>query len=120
MEITSLKPVRIVPANFGPLRGANGDARITGPCGDTMEFWVLVEEGRVKRATFTTDGCDNSMRCGSAAATLAEGKTLDAARAISQAAVLAAAGDVPEQSRHCGLLAANTLKAALATSLIPS
>jgi len=115
MEIGSLKPVRIVPFNFGPLRGANGDARITGPCGDTMEFWVIVEDGRVKRATFTTDGCDHSTRCGSAAATLAEGKTVEEARVISQAAVLAAAGDIPENSRHCGLLAANTLKAALAT-----
>jgi len=115
MEITGLKPVRIVPANFGPLRGANANARITGPCGDTMEFWVLVEDGRVKRATFTTDGCDPSIRCGSAAASLAEGKTLKEAQTITQADVLAAAGDIPKESRHCGLLAANTLKAALAT-----
>jgi nitrogen fixation NifU-like protein len=114
MEITSLKPVRIMPANFGPLRGANGNARITGPCGDTMEFWVRVKDGRVEHTTFTTDGCDHSMRCGSAAASLAIGKTLAEAATISQAGVLAAA-DIPDQSEHCGLLAANTLKAALAT-----
>jgi nitrogen fixation NifU-like protein len=114
MEITSLKPVRIVPANFGPLRGANANARITGPCGDTMEFWLQIKDGRVERATFTTDGCDHSMRCGSAAAALANGKTLVEAAGISQADVLAAA-DIPDQSEHCGLLAANTLKAALAT-----
>jgi len=115
MEITSLKPVRIVPANFGPLRGANGNARITGPCGDTMEFWVRVKNGRIAQATFTTDGCDHSMRCGSAAAILANGKTLADAAAISQTNVLAAAGVIPDHSQHCGLLAANTLKAALAT-----
>jgi nitrogen fixation NifU-like protein len=115
MEITSLKPVRIVPANFGPLRGANGNARITGPCGDTMEFWVRVKDGRVEHTTFTTDGCDHSMRCGSAAAALANGKTLAEAAAVSQADVLVAAGDIPDHSQHCGLLAANTLKAALAT-----
>ncbi len=114
MEITSLKPVRIVPANFGPLRGANANARITGPCGDTMEFWLRVKDGRVERVTFTTDGCDHSMRCGSAAATWAEGKTVTIVAAISQADVLAAAGEVPDHSQHCGLLAANTLKAALA------
>ncbi len=115
MEITSLKPVRIVPTNFGPLRGANANARITGPCGDTMEFWLHVKDGRVERVTFTTDGCDHSMRCGSAAAALANGKTLAEAAAISQADVLAAAGNIPDHSQHCGLLAANTLKAALAT-----
>ncbi|MDK2858534.1 MAG: hypothetical protein PWQ89_1653, partial [Verrucomicrobiota bacterium] len=32
---------------FGPLKGANGNVRITGPCGDTMEFWVLIQDGRV-------------------------------------------------------------------------
>ena len=115
MEVTSLKPVRIVPANFGPLRDAIGNVRITGPCGDTMEFWLHVKHGRVERATFTTDGCDHSMRCGSAAAARAEGKTLTEAAAISQADVLAAAGDIPDHSQHCGLLAANALKAALTT-----
>ena len=115
MEITGLKPIRIVPVNFGPLRGANANARLTGPCGDTMEFWLRVKDGRVKQAMFTTDGCDHSMSCGSAAAALTKGKTLADAATISQAAVLAAAGSIPSESQHCGLLAANTLKAALAT-----
>ncbi len=115
MQITELKPVRVVPANFGPLRGANANARITGPCGDTMEFWLRVEDGRVKCAMFTTDGCEASIRCGSAAAEWAEGKPVEVVAAVTQADVLAAAGNIPEESKHCGLLAANTLKAALAT-----
>jgi NifU-like protein involved in Fe-S cluster formation len=113
MDITGLKPVRIVPANFGPLRDANANARFKGPCGDTMEFWLRIEGGRVLNATFTTDGCDHSLRCGSAAATLAVGKTTAEATAITQADVLAAAGSVPEDSQHCGLLASFTLKSAI-------
>ncbi len=27
----------------GPLAHFNGHARITGPCGDTMEFWIRVD-----------------------------------------------------------------------------
>lgn len=113
MDITGLKPVRIVPANFGPLRDANANARFTGPCGDTMEFWLRIADGRVLNATFTTDGCDHSLRCGSAAATLVVGKTATEAAAITQAEVLAAAGSVPEDSQHCGKLAALTLRSAI-------
>lgn len=50
-----------------------------------------------------------------AAAGATIGKTLAEAAAISQAEVLTADGEVPDHSQHCGLLAANTLKAALAT-----
>jgi len=114
MHDDGIKDMRVLPANFGPLRGANGTARITGPCGDTMEFWLLVLEGKVARATFTTDGCGHSILCGSAAARLAEGASLKKAAGIAQQDVLDAAGNVPDESRHCALLAANTLTAAIA------
>ena len=68
---------RFWPANFGPLRGADGNARVTGPCGDTVEFWLRVENGRITQASFTTDGCGHSVLSGSAAARLAEEKTLE-------------------------------------------
>jgi ATP-binding protein involved in chromosome partitioning len=104
---------RVLPVNFGPLKGAHAGARITGPCGDTMEFWIEVREGRILGVSYTTDGCSSSIDCGSAAACLANWKTLDEAKAITQADVLESAGNIPEDSRHCGLLAANTLGAAI-------
>ena len=112
-----LNDVRAVPASFGPLRDANGNARITGPCGDTMEFWVRVEDGRTACATFTTDGCGHSMASGAAAARLAEGKAPADAMAIGQEDVLDAVGGLPQESHHCALLAANALKAALSDYL---
>ena len=108
-----LTDARVLPANFGPLRDANGHARITGPCGDTMEFWLYAVDGRIQHVTFTTDGCGHSILCGAAAAQLAEGKAAAEAAAVSQADVLAAVPSVPEESRHCALLASNTLKAAV-------
>jgi ATP-binding protein involved in chromosome partitioning len=92
---------------------ADGHACITGPCGDTMEFWLRIREGRIVRAQFITDGCWPSIASGSAAAKLAEGKTLEEAARISQDAVLEAVGGLPEESRHCALLAATTLTAAV-------
>ena len=102
------------PRNYGPLKNANGHFRFTGPCGDTMEFWVLIESGRIKDIGFITDGCSSSVACGSMATSLAREKTLDAAMGLKQQAVLAAFGDYPEEFEHCALLAVTTLQGACA------
>lgn len=100
------------PRNFGALDSCDGHARLTGRCGDTMEFWVQVRGGRVRRAGFTTDGCAPSLACGSAATELALGKTAEELRGIRQEDILDALGGLPVETRHCALLAADTLGAA--------
>ncbi|MDQ1353997.1 MAG: nitrogen fixation protein NifU [Acidobacteriota bacterium] len=100
------------PHNHGPLSDFNGHARITGPCGDTMDFWVDVRNGIVERISFVTDGCGSSMACGSMASCLAKGKPCEEAAALQQQEILAALGCLPGEFEHCALLAANTLKAA--------
>lgn len=109
-----LMMTRVVPANFGPLKGANANARLSGPCGDTMEFWLHVRKGLIFDVTFTTDGCKNSIMCGRAAANLVKLRTLEGADLLTQKDVLKAVGEIPQESHHCALLAANTLKAAIA------
>jgi Mrp family chromosome partitioning ATPase len=98
--------------NHGPLSDFNGHARITGPCGDTMEFWLAVDDGKVQRVSFITDGCGTSLACGSMATSLVEGRRLEDAASLKQKDILDALGEFPKESEHCALLAANTLKAA--------
>jgi nitrogen fixation NifU-like protein len=105
------------PRNNGPLADFTGHARITGPCGDTMEFWLLVRDRRIEKVSFVTDGCGPSHACGSMATCLIEGKSVEQAAAITQKDVLDALGDLPEKYRHCALLAANTLRAACEDSM---
>jgi Mrp family chromosome partitioning ATPase/NifU-like protein involved in Fe-S cluster formation len=100
------------PRNHGPLADFNGHARITGPCGDTMEFWLAAGNGKVQHVSFTTDGCGSSMACGSMATSLAKGKRIEDAAALKQKDILDALGGFPSEFEHCTLLAANTLKAA--------
>lgn len=102
------------PQNAGGLENPDGYACITGPCGDTMQVWVRVADGAVAEATFWTDGCGPSIVCGSMVTILARGRTTGEAAAIDQQAVLDALGGLPEESRHCALLAARTLAEALA------
>jgi len=101
------------PRNEGPLDSWDGHARITGPCGDTMEFWLRIAKGRIVQANFTTTGCNSSRAAGSMATELAAGKTPDDAARLEQRDVLLALGGLHEESEHCALLAANTLKAAI-------
>ncbi len=100
------------PRNNSPLAAFDGHARITGPCGDTMEFWLVVRGGKVEKAAFVTDGCGPSHACGSMATCLAEGQSVDRVAAIGQPEILDALGGLPPDVEHCALLAANTLKAA--------
>lgn len=101
------------PRNVGALENPDGHARITGPCGDTMEIWIRVGEGKISQASFWTDGCGPTIACGSMATEMAKGKTPGEALAISQAKILEAFGGLPEESVHCALLASNSLKAAV-------
>ena len=105
------------PHNLGPLVSYNGYACITGPCGDTMEFWLLVEEGIVKGVSFRTDGCGSSSACGSMATVLASNLPVKEAQHIRQPQILNALGGFPEDAQHCALLASNTLRKACYTYL---
>ena len=100
------------PRNLGALDDFNGHARITGPCGDTMEFWLAAENGQLKAVAFITDGCGSSLACGSMATCLTEGKTVKEAANINQQDILESLGGFPKESEHCALLAAKTLNAA--------
>jgi nitrogen fixation NifU-like protein len=101
------------PRNVGSMSNADGFGSVTGPCGDTMEIWLRVKEGKVVNATFWTDGCGTSIAAGSMVTELAEGVTAIEALRITQQEVLDALGGLPEESVHCALLAANTLREAV-------
>lgn len=113
MPLHELNENRARPARFGPLKGSNGNARITGPCGDTMEFWVRIDDGRINACTFTTDGCDDSMACGTGACKLASGTLEQVAFPLQAADVLALLPGFPAESSHCAELAIQTLRAAI-------
>ena len=98
------------PRNLGPLPSYNGHSCITGLCGDTMEFWLEIHDGRIRQVGFTTDGCGSSRACGSVTTELAKGKTVEEAYVIEQADVMDVLKGLARESEHCALLAATTLR----------
>ena len=101
------------PRNVGNMDNADGWAKVTGSCGDTMEIWLKVKNNTIANATFMTDGCGTSIAAGSMATELAKGKSVGEVWKIRPQDVLNALGGLPKESEHCALLAANTLKEAL-------
>jgi nitrogen fixation NifU-like protein len=101
------------PRNLGKIRNPDGFAKIKGPCGDTMQIFLRVKDGKLSKIKFMTDGCASSIAAGSMATELAQGKKIEEATEIGQQTILEALDGLPEESIHCALLASNTLKEAI-------
>jgi nitrogen fixation NifU-like protein len=101
------------PRNLGEIEDADGFARVTGPCGDTMSIWLKINADTIINASFMTDGCGTTLASGSMVTEMVKGKNISEAQRMTQRDVLNALGGLPNESEHCALLAANTLKAAL-------
>jgi len=101
------------PRNVGSIPDADGFGDETGQCGDTMGIWLKVASGKIKGVTFWTDGCGTTIAAGSMVTELAKGKTVIEATKIGQQAILDALEGLPEDSKHCAQLAADSLHQAI-------
>jgi nitrogen fixation NifU-like protein len=97
------------PQNVGRMQSPDAAGVVTGPCGDTMEFYIRVEGGIIEQIAFYTDGCGASIACGSVTTRLVKGKTLEDAKALTDRDILQALDGLPEENMHCAKLAAETL-----------
>ena len=105
------------PKNIGRMDKPDGYGRVTGPCGDTMEIYLRVKDDKIAEAKFFTDGCGTSIVCGSMITELAKGRRVEDASDITKETVLESLGGLPEADQHCALLAADTLRVAIADFL---
>jgi nitrogen fixation NifU-like protein len=108
----------IEPTHLGEMDKPDGHAVITGPCGDTDEFFVRIFSSRIREIRFRTAGCFFTIAVCDAVATMAEGRTVREGLRITQESVIAYLGGLPEDHKHCALLAANTLHKALRAYLV--
>jgi nitrogen fixation NifU-like protein len=74
---------------------------------------LKITEGRIAEIRFKAKGCVASMACASALTELAEGTTIDQARALSREDITTAVGGLPQASAHAAQLSLDALSAAL-------
>jgi len=106
------------PTHLGVMDKPDGHAVITGPCGDTDEFSLRIFSSRIREIRFRTTGCFFTIAACDALATIAEGRTVHEGLRITQESILEYLGGLPDDHKHCALLAANTLHKALQGYLI--
>jgi nitrogen fixation NifU-like protein len=92
----------------------DGYGKRTGDCGDTVEIYLSIKQGRIRAVSFQTDGCLNTNACANTVAELAEGKTVANVWEITPEDVIDYLETLPSQNFHCAELAVGALYLALA------
>ena len=99
------------------MRLADPDAygKRTGECGDTIEFFLRVRDGRIFQAMFDANGCINTVACANTVSILAEGKTVEAAWELTENDIIDYLGTLPPAEHHCAQLAVGAFYHALSS-----
>jgi nitrogen fixation NifU-like protein len=102
------------PRNVGQIANPDGVGHVGNPvCGDIMELYIKVTDGRIVDAKFKTFGCGAAIATSSMVTELVKGKTIEEALTISNRAVAEALGGLPPIKMHCSVLAEQALKNAI-------
>jgi nitrogen fixation NifU-like protein len=77
-EDLTLYPDHIVdlarkPLHLGRMNDPTSSASLKGPCGDEMEFYLVIKDEIIEEIKFYSQGCIATLVCGSMTAQLARG-----------------------------------------------
>jgi len=102
------------PSNVGEMETPDAfSTHASEECGDFLELYLRIEEGRIRDAKFKTFGCAAAIASSSMLTRLVIGMTLEEAERITKEDVIKALDGMPEPKVHCSLLAVDGLKKAL-------
>lgn len=102
------------PRNVGEIPDYDGMGKVGSPvCGDMMEVYIKVENGRLVDIKYKTFGCGAAVASGSMGTEMVKGKTIEEALSITDQQVAEALDGLPEEKMHCSNLAADGIRAAI-------
>ncbi|MEK6777515.1 MAG: Fe-S cluster assembly scaffold protein NifU [bacterium] len=102
------------PRNMGEIQNPDGASQVGNPtCGDMMQIHIKVEDGIIREAKFKTFGCVAAIATSSISTEMIIGKTLEEAEKLTNDAVAQALDGLPPHKRHCSVLAAEAIQAAI-------
>jgi len=101
------------PKNFHALSDANGYVSYTGPCGDTMKIWLKITDDTIENIGFQTDGCDCTRAVGSVLTEMVKGGSIEEAMEITPTRIEDALDGLPDDHKHCAILARDALQKAI-------
>jgi nitrogen fixation NifU-like protein len=108
--LEKLKNEFLNPENIRKIEESDGYISIKGVCGDTIEMYVFIRDGRISNIKFMINGCGPTMACASYVARTVKGRTIDEALRIKPEDVDRYFEGLPEEHEHCAKLSVLTLK----------
>jgi len=111
-SVTFLK-MALEDVRLEKIQHPDGYGKCSRACGDTLEMYLMSHNGRIRSASFYTDGCIYTVACANALVHMIEGKSVLQARAVSPQHIVDYLETLPKAERHCAELAVRTLRFAL-------
>lgn len=99
--------------NLYKIKDADANFLYTGPCGDTMEFFLKIKDDKICDASFLTIGCVGAHVAGSAVTEIIKNKTISEAEQITEEEILKFIEGLPTEKKDCICLAKRTLRKAI-------
>ena len=103
---------------FGRMNAPSGSAYVPGLCGDEMEFYLHIQDDVIRDVRYYTEGCETTRSCGQAVARRVKGQSVFDALTISPREIIDSQECLPEEGRHCAILAVSALYRAIADFLL--
>ena len=103
------------PKNWGnlPDKEINVSQSYTGPCGDTIQFFLKINNNIIEEANFITDGCIAAVATASQTILLIKGKSLNFADKLKARDINRALKGLPKDHKHCAKLALKALNSTI-------
>jgi len=96
--------------NVGAAENPTVSFAYTGPCGDTMQIYLNIDDGKITDAKFQAIGCAAAYVSGSALTEMIKGKALEESEKIDEDEIIKHLGGLPIAKFHCACLAKKTLE----------
>jgi len=96
--------------NLGKIENSTINLSYTGPCKETMEFYIAVNDNKIHDIKFLYDGCSVLASCGSAICEMVRGVSLTEAKKIEPNDILNHLSVSTERKIDCPILVVKTLR----------
>lgn len=95
-------------------KNADGYGQVGSPaCGDVMEMFIKVKDGKIKECKWRTFGCASAIASTSMLSEMVKGMNLEEAKKITPKDIVKALGGLPARKVHCSILGDKALLAAI-------
>ena len=99
------------PRNVGEIAEVSVVVEASNPvCGDLMQLWAVVRDGKIREVKFKAAGCVPSVACGSWLTEAILSRSVEDLAALTPDQIEVGLGGLPPASKHAAVLAVDALK----------